>query len=212
MSMGRLVIARHGESEFNATGRWTGISDVHLTAKGFHEGELMGEKIKDIHFSHAYISEQVRARESLEAILKTQGQTDLHFDRRSGLNERDYGVYTGLNKWQVKEQVGEDQFNCIRREWDCPIPGGETLHNVYDRAVPFYMGTVLPRLKQGENVLLVAHGNSIRAIMKYIENISDQDIAKVEMIFGTILLYNVDQDGHIKHKEERKIVTELPNA
>ena len=212
MSMGRLVIARHGESEFNATGQWTGITDVHLTAKGFHEAELMGEKLKDIHFNHAYVSEQVRTRETLEGVLRTQGQTDLHFDRRSGLNERDYGEYTGLNKWQVKEQVGEEQFNCIRREWDCPVPSGETLHAVYDRAVPFYTGTVLPRLKKGENVLLVAHGNSIRAIIKYIEDIGDQDIAKVEMIFGTILFYDVDDEGRMVKKEERKIDTTPPPA
>jgi 2,3-bisphosphoglycerate-dependent phosphoglycerate mutase len=212
MSTGKLAILRHGESEWNATGQWTGRTDVHLTPKGFHEGELMGQEIKDIHFDYAYISEQVRTLETLQAALKTQGQKDLPFDRRQGLNERDYGEYTGLNKWEVQKQLGQETFDHIRRDWDYPVPGGETLHDVYKRAVPFYLDAVLPRLKTGQNILLVAHGNSIRAIIKYIEDVSDPDIAKIEMIFGTILLYDVDADGHMLKKEERKIVTELPPA
>jgi 2,3-bisphosphoglycerate-dependent phosphoglycerate mutase len=210
--MGKLIIVRHGESEWNATGQWTGLTDVNLTQKGMHEAELMGEKLADLHFDHAYVSEQVRTTQTLKGLLKTQGQADLPFDRRWAINERDYGEYTGLNKWEVKEQVGEEAFNGIRRNWDYPVPGGETLKDVYNRAVPFLKDTVLPQLKEGKNILLVAHGNSIRSLMKYIEQVSDTDIAHVEMIFGTILLYELDEDGHLVHKEERKIDTVLPPA
>lgn len=212
MSMGKLIIVRHGESEWNATGQWTGLTDVHLTSKGTHEGQLMGEKLKDVHIDHAYVSEQVRTLETLQALLKTQGQTGLSYDRRWAINERDYGEYTGMNKWTVKEQVGEEAFNGIRRAWDWPVPGGETLKDVYNRSVPFYTKEVLPRLKKGENILLVAHGNSIRSLMKYIENISDDAIGDVEMIFGTIVMYTVDNEGHMLHREDRKIETTLPPA
>jgi 2,3-bisphosphoglycerate-dependent phosphoglycerate mutase len=212
MSMGRLIITRHGESEWNATGQWTGLTDVNLTAKGMHEAELMGEKLKDIHIDYAYTSEQIRTVQTLRGILKTQGQADLAYSRRGAINERDYGEYTGLNKWEVKEQVGEEAFNGIRRDWAYPVPGGETLQDVYRRAVPFLQNEVLPRLRAGENILLVGHGNSIRSLIKYIENIGDQDVSKVEMIFGTILIYQLDNEGHIAHKEERKIDTVLPPA
>lgn len=212
MSMGKLIITRHGESEWNATGRWTGLTDVNLTAKGRHEAELMGEKLRDIRIDHAFTSEQIRTVQTLEGILKGAGQEGVAFDRRWGINERDYGEYTGLNKWQVKEEVGEEAFNGIRRDWDYPVPGGETLKDVYKRAVPFLQKEVLPLLVRGKNVLLVAHGNSIRSLIKYIENISDQGIANVEMIFGTILLYELDKEGHMAAKDERKIDTVLPPA
>jgi 2,3-bisphosphoglycerate-dependent phosphoglycerate mutase len=212
MSTGTLVILRHGESEWNATGRWTGLKDVSLTNEGIHEAKLLGAKLKDIHFDHAYVSEQLRALETLQAVLGVQGQVDLTYDRRWGINERDYGQYTGMDKWQVKERLGEAAFNDIRRGWDTPVPGGETLKDVYNRVVPFFEQDVLPRLKKGETVLLVSHGNSIRSLIKYIEHISDTDIADVEMIFGTILLYHFDADGNMTGKEERKIDIVLPHA
>lgn len=212
MIKGKLIIVRHGESEWNATGQWTGLTDVHLTAKGHHEAELMGQKLTGVHIDHAYTSEQIRTVETLQSLLRTQGQHDLLYDRRWAINERDYGEYTGLNKWEVKEKVGEEQFNCIRRDWACPVPGGEMLKDVYKRVLPFYIDEVLPRLKKGENILLVSHGNSIRALMKYIENISDKGIAKVEMIFGTIVIYSVDNDGHIVGKQVSTIQTTLPPA
>lgn len=212
MNYGKLVIVRHGESEWNATGRWTGITDVHLTPKGHHEAELMGEKLRGIHFDHGYVSEQIRTLETLQSLLKTQGQSNLSYDRRWAINERDYGEYTGLNKWEVKEKLGEEAFNGVRREWDYPVPGGETLKNVYHRAVPFYQQEILPRLKAGENIIVAGHGNSIRSLMKFIENISDTDIAKTEMVFGTILIYDVDDEGRMTHKEVRRIESILPPA
>ncbi|MGD8374369.1 MAG: 2,3-bisphosphoglycerate-dependent phosphoglycerate mutase [Candidatus Woesebacteria bacterium] len=212
MSKGKLYILRHGESEWNATGQWTGLTNIHITKKGEQDAEKMGEALTDVHFDIAYVSEQVRTLETLQAVLKTQGQTDLPYKKASAINERDYGEYTSMNKWQVKDKVGEEKFNSIRRDWDCPIPGGEMLKDVYARAIPFYKETIVPQLIEGKNVLIVAHGNSIRALMKYIDEISDKDIASVEMIFGTILTYSVDEEGHCIAKDEQKIETALPPA
>lgn len=209
---GQLIIIRHGESEWNALGKWTGHTDVHLSAKGFHEAALMGEKLKDIRIDYAYHSEQIRTLETLEGILDASGQLDVPYERARAINERDYGIYTGKNKWQVQKEIGEDAFQAIRRGWNVTVPQGETLKMVYDRAVPFYQKTVLIRLAKGENVLIVGHGNSIRSLMKYIERISDEDIGSVEMIFGTALIYHVDAHGYIIDKTIRTIETTLPPA
>lgn len=209
---GLLVITRHGESEWNALGKWTGNTDVHLTAKGFHEAELLGQELKDIKIDKAYCSQQIRALETLESILDASQQYDVPYERTSAINERDYGVYTGKNKWEVQKEIGEEAFEAIRRGWNTPVEEGETLKMVYERTVPFYKQTILPELLSGKNVLIVAHGNSIRSLMKYVEEISDQDITKTEMIFGKILIYSVDSSGRRVTKDERDIVAVLPPA
>ena len=192
---GKLVLIRHGESEWNLLGKWTGWTDVSLTEKGASDARKMGELIRDIHFDEIYTSKLKRSIETMQNALKTQGQEGHESTPVEQLNERDYGDYTGLNKWDVKAKVGEEKFNAIRRNFDEPIPGGETLHDVYDRVVPWYKENIVPKLLRGENILLVAHGNSIRALVKYIQSISDEDIAHFEMVFGTVLIYEVDQDG-----------------
>lgn len=209
---GTLVVVRHGESEWNALGKWTGHTDVHLSKKGFHEAAQMGEILKDILISYAYMSQQMRTRETLEGILDASGQYDVPYEVAAPINERSYGDYTGKNKWEMRDEVGEEVFQDIRRGWDVAIPNGESLKMVYERVLPFYIETVLPRLANGENVLLVAHGNSIRSLVKYIEKVSDADIGSVEMIFGTALLYKVDQDGYCVEKKLRQIDTIPPPA
>ncbi len=119
----------------------------------------------------------------------------LEIESSSALNERDYGEYTGKNKWEVKDLVGEEAFNQIRRGWDVPVPGGETLKMVYERVVPFYSETILPQLREGKNILIVASGNSIRSLMKYLESISDEGISQLEMPFGQIIVYNITAEG-----------------
>jgi len=209
---GQLIVVRHGESEWNALGKWTGTTDVHLTSKGYHEAALMGECLKDIRFDHGYISQQIRTKETLEGILDASHQYDVPYEVTNAFNERDYGELTGKNKWEVKKEIGDEAFEGIRRSWNYPVPGGETLKDVYDRAVPFYLDTVLPRLNKGQNILIVSHGNSIRSLVKYIESISDEDIAHVEMIFGTALIYTVDEHGKLVDKTVRKINSPPPPA
>lgn len=212
MANGKLIIIRHGESEWNAKGVWTGTTDVHLTSKGFKEAALLGDKIHDIHFDCAFCSQQIRALETLEGILDASKQYDVPYERSSALNERDYGDFTGKNKWQVQKEVGDAEFQRIRRGWNHPVANGETLKAVYERVVPFYDYKILPELKSGKNVLVVAHGNSIRALIKFIEDISDDDIEKTEMIFGEILIYDVDDNGKKLKKTVRKIDTTPPPA
>lgn len=199
---GMLVLVRHGESEWNLQGKWTGWTDVSLTEKGASDARKMGELLKDIHFDDVYTSKLKRSIETMQNVLQTQGQAGMDYTPVQELNERDYGDYTGMNKWDVKAKVGEEKFNAIRRNFDEPIPNGETLHMVYDRVVPWYQKVALPKLLNGENVLFVAHGNSIRALVKYIESISDADIAHFEMVFGTILEYHVDDEGKMIDKNE----------
>ena len=195
---------RHGESEWNLQGRWTGWTDVGITPKGAADARKMGELLQGIHFDEAYTSRLKRTVETFQNVVATQGQPELPYKQVEALNERDYGDYTGLNKWEVKAKVGDDKFNAIRRNYDEPILGGETLHMVYDRVLPWYRAELLPKLLKGENVMLVAHGNSIRALVKYIENISDTDIAKFEMIFGTVLIYTVDEAGRMVDRQTLK--------
>ncbi len=202
---GQLIILRHGESEWNARGVWTGTTDVPLTLKGHHDAELMGQQCRDLKVDVAFISEQIRTLETLQDVLKTMEQPDVPYQVAGALNERDYGVYTGLNKWQVKEQVGEEKFQQIRRGWDVAIPKGESLKQVYARSVPFYRQTIVPLLLDGQNVMLVAHGNSIRSLVKYLEAIDDLEIEKLEMVFGSVLIYKVDRSGRMIHKEVRSI-------
>lgn len=209
---GLLVIVRHGESEWNAKGVWTGTTNVHLTEKGKREAHQMGEKLQDVHIDKAYCSEQVRTEETLYGMMETMAQGNIPYEISSALNERDYGIYTGQNKWEVQKQVGENTFEKIRRGWDVPIEKGETLKMVYERSVPFYQKTILPQLLEGKNILIIAHGNSIRSLEKYIESISDEGIERTEMIFGTILIFTVDKEGREMHKEIRRIETELPPA
>lgn len=206
---GKLIIARHHESEWNKLGLWTGSRDVHLTEYGKEKSAEMGLLIKDIHIDKAFASTQVRTLETLFAMLEAMRQTDVPVEHSSAHNERDYGEYTGKNKWEIKKQFGEEQFECIRRDWDCPVPGGETLKMVYERALPFYLNSILPLLKEGKNVLLVSHGNAIRALMKYIEKISDKGVRDLEMLFGSIVIYSVDNDGYMLEKEVRQVPSKV---
>jgi 2,3-bisphosphoglycerate-dependent phosphoglycerate mutase len=211
---GKLIVARHAESEWNATGQWTGITDVHLSEKGFKESAMLGKALKDLEIpiDVAYCSQQIRSRETLEGMLNASQQFEVDINVNGALNERDYGEYTGKNKWEIKEAIGEEAFNQIRRGWDSPVPGGETLKMVYERVIPFYADTILPLLNEGKNVLIVAHGNSIRALMKFIDSISDDDVSKLEMIFGRIIVYDVSDEGLKVSSSSTQIDSKPPNA
>lgn len=208
INKGKLVLVRHQESEWNKLGQWTGSRDVHLTPKGFEESEQIGAMLQDICFDQAFASMQVRTIETLSSILSVcNAEGSLPTEHVSALNERDYGDYTGKNKWDMEKIIGEEEFNKLRRGWDYPVPNGETLKMVYERAVPFYVERILPLLMSGKNVLVVSHGNTIRALMKYIEKISDDAIPDIEMLFSDVVLYDVNEDGHMLKKEMRSLET-----
>ncbi len=198
---GKLVVLRHGQSEWNALGKWTGTTDVSITETGVEQAKGLGDKLRDLRLDFAYISEQVRTKETLEAFLKGSAQTDVHFEATKAINERDYGIYTGMKKHDIEGIIGKEAYDDLRRSWDGPVEGGESLKDVYERTIPFYLRIILPRLRHGQNILVVAHGNSIRALMKYIENVSDDVIGETEMPHECAFVYEVNSDGRSKKKD-----------
>src|SRR6185437_14622566 len=133
------------------------------------EARRTGETLKDIHFDYAYTSALTRAQQTLEEILKVINQQP-PITQNQALNERNYGNYTGKNKWEVQKELGDEEFQKLRRSWDYPPPNGESLKMVYERVLPYYQTEIEPKLKEGKNVLVAAHGNSLRALVKYLEN------------------------------------------
>lgn len=201
--MAYLILVRHGESVWNAKGLWTGWTDISLSEKGREEAKKAGAALKDIKIDTAYISKLKRAKETLDEIVNELNLTGIPVIENEALNERNYGEYAGKNKWEIKEKVGEEEFQKIRRSWDFPIPAGESLKDVYNRVLPYFECTILPDLKAGKNILLSAHSNSLRALVKYLDNISDEDIPHLEIATGQIYIYQVDENGKVISKEIR---------
>ncbi|MBI2086061.1 2,3-diphosphoglycerate-dependent phosphoglycerate mutase [Candidatus Daviesbacteria bacterium] len=204
--MAYLVLVRHGESTWNAKGIWTGITDIELTEKGRQEARIAAKVIADINFQAAFVSPLKRSEETLQEMEKIWG-VKLPRLISEAITERDYGDYTGKNKWQVKKEIGDEAFLKLRRSWDYPVPNGESLKQVYQRAVPYYQEQILPKLKMGKNVVVSAHGNSLRALVKFLDNISDADIANLEIPTGQVIVYSIDQEGKITSKEIRGPLT-----
>ncbi|MBI2613206.1 MAG: 2,3-bisphosphoglycerate-dependent phosphoglycerate mutase [Candidatus Levybacteria bacterium] len=198
--MANLILVRHGESEWNRLGVWTGLTDIGLSPKGVDEAALAGEKLKTFKIDCCYISSLKRARQTMDEIKKVLGQ-DFTVTENKALDERDYGIYTGQNKWEIKKVIGEAQFQKLRRGWNTGIPKGETLEDVYNRVVPYYKMQILPVLRNGKNVLVVAHGNSLRALVKYLDNITNESIENLEIATGEIYIYTIDDQGVIVSKE-----------
>lgn len=199
--MANLVLIRHGESEWNAKGLWTGLNDVSLNKNGEKEAQEAADVLKDYHFDYIFLSKLKRAKETYEIIKKINQLDNIPVIEDSALNERDYGIYAGKNKWEIKKELGDEEFLKIRRSWNHPIPKGESLEDVYNRVVPYFKSEILPKLKEQKNVLAVAHGNSLRALIKYLENISDEDIPKLEMATGEVYIYEIDKNGKVISKE-----------
>jgi 2,3-bisphosphoglycerate-dependent phosphoglycerate mutase len=201
--MAYLVLVRHGQSEWNLLGQWTGLTDVELTADGREEARRAGRTLEDIQLDRAYTSQLKRAKNTLDEIVEHLGRQDIKRTEQKELNERDYGELTGKNKWQVKEEFGDDKFMKWRRSWDYPVPGGETLKDVSERVLPFYEDHILKNLKEGKNVIVAAHGNSLRALIKHLDNVADEDSHNVEIMTGEVLVYQISEDGELLKKEIR---------
>lgn len=201
--MAYLVLVRHGTSEYNAKGLWAGWHDPNLTPEGEKDAVVAGETLKDIHFDFAYTAPFIRTRKTLELILQTVNQIDLPIVEANELKERNYGDFNGKNKWEIKKQLGNEEFLKLRRGWDYPVPNGETLKQVYERTVPYYEQIILPNIIQGKNVIISSSGNALRALVKYLENISDDGIADVQIAPGEVYIYTIDETGKITNKELR---------
>jgi len=198
--MSYLILVRHGESEWNEKGLWTGLTDIGLTEKGKEEARSAGEKLKGFSIDFAFTSILIRAKQTLDEIKNVLG-IDIPTFEDKALNERDYGIYTGKNKWEIKKEVGDGLFQKIRRGWDIPIQDGESLKDVYDRVVPYYESEILPKVKSGKNVLVSAHGNSLRALVKYLENLSDSAVEGLNIATGEIYLYSIGDNGIYSSKK-----------
>jgi 2,3-bisphosphoglycerate-dependent phosphoglycerate mutase len=208
---GQLILLRHTESRYNAKGKWCGTFDSSLSAKGKADARKFGVLLSDQTFDHIYVSQMKRSKQTFAEVLKTYGPTKADIRVTGAIDERDYGDYTGQNKWKMQKILGKKQFDAVRRGWDVPVPNGETLKDVYERMVPWYREVVLPKLRDGKTVFIVAHGNSNRALRKYIERVTDSGISKLEMDLSKVYIYSVDKGGYQIEREIREIDTRPTN-
>ena len=198
MTRSNLVLVRHGQSEWNEKNLFTGWRDPELTQKGAQEArgagrELLGQQYV---FDVMYTSALRRAQETGRIILEEMGLTDIVTVRDQRLNERDYGDLSGLNKDDARERWGEDQVHVWRRSYDTPPPGGESLKDTANRVLPYFEEVILPNLVAGKNILVAAHGNSLRALIMKIESISPLEIVKLEIETGKPICFSCE-DGKV---------------
>jgi 2,3-bisphosphoglycerate-dependent phosphoglycerate mutase len=201
--MSKLVLIRHGQSLWNLENRFTGWVDVPLTAKGQTEARRAGELVRDITFDVAYTSVLRRAEETLELVMSVAGQR-LPVIRDAALNERHYGDLQGLNKADTAKRYGEDQVKIWRRSYDVAPPNGESLELTARRTLPFYDRAIGGDLRLGKNVLVVAHGNSIRSIAMKLDNLSPEQVVALELETGVPLVYEMTEDLRVASKQIRK--------
>lgn len=200
--MPQLVLIRHGQSEWNKENRFTGWIDIPLSPKGEEEAKQAGEKIKGMRFDKTFTSMLQRAIKTFEIAAQTAGFKHLIAEKDEALNERMYGDLQGLNKDECRTKFGEEQVHIWRRSFDVPPPGGESLKNTAERVLPYYLKRIEPMLKEGKNILIVAHGNSLRALIMYLERLSGEQIVKVEIPTGVPIVYELDDNLKIISKKE----------
>ena len=201
--MAYLILVRHGKSKWNALGKWQGWRDIELAPEGVLEARRAAKALRGIVINAAYCSRLKRAKQTWRVMQSVLKLNHIHTTFTEALNERHYGIYAGKNKWQIRNQVGEKEFKKIRRGWSHPIPGGESLKQVHARVVPFYRSNILEDLRQGKNVVVVAHGNSLRALVKHLEGLSAKEVGDVEVGIGEAHVYKVDKHGKAHKKEIR---------
>ena len=194
--MGVLILIRHGQSVWNAENRFTGWTDVELSQKGVGEAERAGDILSEIRFGVVHTSGLIRAQKTAEIIMSrnnVSGKIPVMKDQR--LNERHYGDLQGLNKAETAEKHGAEQVHIWRRSFDVPPPGGESLKMNAERTIPYFEEEIVPDLKDGKNVLVSAHGNSLRSIVMHIESISPEEIVSLEIATGTPMFYKYDMES-----------------
>lgn len=204
-----LVLVRHGESDWNLKNLFAGWEDVHLTDKGKKEARMAGQMLKErgLHFDIAFTSGLIRAWKTLNFILDEM-DVEAHGNEEGlitistqKLNERDYGDLTGLNKDEARQKWGDEQVHQWRRGYDVRPPGGESLKDTADRVIPYFRKYIKPRLVKGENVIISAHGNSLRSLIMYLEDLTPEEIMKVELPTARPIIYNLEIKAEITGKE-----------
>ena len=227
--MAKLVFIRHGQSAWNLSNQFTGWVDVDLSPEGVEQAKNAGRLLKEagIEFDQAYTSVLTRAIKTLHYALEECGQLWIPEEKTWRLNERHYGALQGLNKAETAEKYGEEQVHIWRRSYDTlpplldandegsaaqdrryahldprAIPGGENLKVTLERVIPFWEDKIAPDLIDGKNVIIAAHGNSLRALTKYLENISDDDIMNLEMATGEPVVYDLEEKLQVQNKQK----------
>ena len=202
MSNRLLVLVRHGQSEWNLKNLFTGWKDPDLTEQGVTEANEAGRKLKaqGLKFDVAFTSALVRAQRSLDLMLEEMEQTHIAVLEDQALNERDYGDLSGLNKDDARKKWGEEQVHVWRRSYDVPPPGGESLKDTLARTLPYYVQEILPCVLRGERTLVVAHGNSLRALIMVLEKLSPEQILARELATGVPVIYRLNADATVASK------------
>ena len=206
--MSFLVLVRHGESQWNLENRFTGWVDVPLSEKGIAEAKSAGERLKkeNIRFDRAYTSDLQRAQNTLKLILEVLGQTGLPVEKDQALNERHYGDLQGLNKAETAQKFGDEQVKIWRRSYDIAPPGkgGESLKDTAARTLPYFNFKIVADLKKGLNVLVAAHGNSLRSIVMDLDKLTKEQVLELNLATGVPLIYRLDPSLKILSKKELK--------
>ena len=201
--MATLVLVRHGQSQWNLENRFTGWIDVPLTQTGRVEAQKAGELIRNlrIHFDVAYTSVLIRATETLDIILSLLRQKEIPITKDQALNERHYGELQGLDKAETAKKFGGAQVKLWRRSYDVAPPGGESLKDTAARTIPFFESRILPDVKSGKNVLVSAHGNSLRSIVMHLDRLTKEQVLALEIPTGVPIRYEINHDGSVRSKE-----------
>jgi len=200
--MGKLVLVRHGQSQWNLENRFTGWVDVPITPLGEQEAHRAGKELKasGIKFDAGFVSELIRANQTLEVILSELGLPGLPIRKDKALNERHYGDLQGLDKAETIKKFGEAQVHIWRRSFDVKPPNGESLKDTADRTLPYFHAEILPLVTAGKNVLVSAHGNSLRAIIMDLEKLTPEGIMKVEIATCRPIYYEIGHKGEVLEK------------
>ncbi len=197
-----LVLIRHGQSEWNLENRFTGWIDIPLSPQGEEEARKAGEKIKGLKFDKAYTSVLQRAIKTYEIAAQIAGLNNLPVEKDKALNERMYGDLQGLNKDETRKKFGDEQVHIWRRSYDIGPPNGESLKDTAERVLPYWHSHIEPDLKAGKNILIVAHGNSLRALIMKLDNLSKEEVVKLEIPTGEPILYVLDNEMKVTEKKE----------
>lgn len=195
--MAQLVIFRHGQSVWNLDNKFTGWVDVELSPKGIDEAKNAGLKINGYTFDYAYASDLKRAQNTLTLALEASGHPPIQPVFNKALNERMYGDLQGLDKTETAKKYGEEQVKIWRRSYDIPPPNGESLKNTAERVIPYFETEIIPKLKAGKNVVIAAHGNSLRALIMYLEKMTPEEILNFEIGTAQPRLYELDKNMNI---------------
>ena len=201
--MSALILVRHGQSEWNEKNLFTGWKDPDLTSKGEVEAKEAGKSLNklDIKYDLLFTSVLLRAKRTAQIILNELNQRDIRIIKDKAINERDYGNLSGLNKDEAREKWGEEQVHKWRRSYNIAPPGGESLKDTAERVLPYYRKKILPHVNERKNIIVAAHGNSLRALVMELDNLSPKEIVKLEIPTGIPIFYEISSSGSIESKK-----------